>query len=126
MVFSDELGVCKPHPQAFHSALSELGVPARAAVHVGDLRRSDVAGARAAGMGSVRFRGQHDDHEQASGRLAGIIDCVSAGCTPLCARPEAHYVVDSYEELSALLDSRLSANEATGLERSGAAEATPQ
>jgi putative hydrolase of the HAD superfamily len=30
-------------------------------VHVGDLRRTDVAGARALGMATVRFRGVVDD-----------------------------------------------------------------
>ena len=30
-------------------------------VHVGDLRRTDVAGARAMGMETVRFRGVFDD-----------------------------------------------------------------
>jgi FMN phosphatase YigB (HAD superfamily) len=59
-IFSDEIGVAKPHPRAFSSALEGLGVMAQGAVHVGDIRRSDIAGARAAGMGSVRFSGLHD------------------------------------------------------------------
>jgi FMN phosphatase YigB (HAD superfamily) len=60
--FSDEVGVYKPDQRIFTHALSGLGVadPARA-VHVGDLRRTDVAGARAAGMATVRYRGRHDD-----------------------------------------------------------------
>jgi len=106
-VFSNELGVTKPHPRAFESALSALGVTAAGAVHVGDLRRSDVAGARAAGMGSVRFRGQHDDHDSANGSAAGVIDCAAAGCAPPCERPEADRVVDTYEALAALLRERL-------------------
>lgn len=106
-VFSDELGVPKPHPRAFASALAALGVQALGAVHVGDLRRSDVAGARAAGMGSVRYRGHHDDHAVASGSGAGVIDCAAAGCTPPCARPEADQVVSTYTELAALLEPRL-------------------
>lgn len=106
-VFSDEIGVCKPHPLAFESALQGLGVTAQGAVHVGDLRRSDVAGARAAGMASVRFNGQHDDHDAASGSTAGVIDCAAAGCTPPCARPEADQVVSTYTALHALLEPRL-------------------
>jgi FMN phosphatase YigB (HAD superfamily) len=106
-VFSDEIGVAKPHPRAFESALQALGVAAKGAVHVGDLRRSDVAGARAVGMGSVRFSGQHDDHDDATGRGAGVSDCAAAGCTPPCARPEADEVVGTYAALQALLETRL-------------------
>ena len=106
-IFSDEIGVAKPHPRAFASALEGLGVTAKGAVHVGDLRRSDVAGARGAGMGSVRFTGHHDDHEEANGSAAGVIDCAAAGCTPPCARPEADQVVSTYTALQALLEPRL-------------------
>lgn len=106
-IFSEEVGVPKPHPRAFLCALSALGVEPGASVHVGDLRRSDIAGARAVGMGSVRFRGHHDDHEQASGSGAGVIDCAAAGCVPACARPEADAVVDTYSQLGALLEPRL-------------------
>jgi putative hydrolase of the HAD superfamily len=106
-IFSDEIGVAKPHPRAFASALEGLGVPAQGAVHVGDLRRSDVAGARAAGMGSVRFAGQNDDCDGATGGPGGVIDCAAAGCTPPCARPEADQVVATYTALHALLDARL-------------------
>jgi putative hydrolase of the HAD superfamily len=60
--FSDEVGVYKPDPRIFEHALDGLGVtdPARA-VHVGDLRRTDVAGARASGLATVRYCGRHDD-----------------------------------------------------------------
>jgi len=102
-VFSEEVGVPKPHERAFAAALDGLGVPARGAVHVGDLRRSDVAGARAAGMASVRFRGHHDDADPKPGRNAGVIDCVAAGCDPVCERPEADVVVDTYPALLDLL-----------------------
>lgn len=61
LVFSDEVGVPKPHERMFRTALDGVGVGAAAAVHVGDLRRTDVAGARAAGMRTVRFAGVYDD-----------------------------------------------------------------
>jgi HAD superfamily hydrolase (TIGR01549 family) len=62
--FSDEVGVYKPDPAIFAAALDGLGIgdPATAA-HVGDLKRTDVAGARAMGMSTVRFRGVVDDPE---------------------------------------------------------------
>jgi putative hydrolase of the HAD superfamily len=101
-IFSDEIGVPKPHPQAFASALSALGAVAQGAVHVGDLRRSDVAGSQAAGMIAVRFRGHHDDGDEGPRTGSGVIDCAAAGCIPPCARPEADAVVDTYAELGAL------------------------
>jgi putative hydrolase of the HAD superfamily len=102
-IFSDELRVPKPHPRAFRSALDGLGVEARGAVHVGDLRRSDIAGARAVGMGSVRLRARHDDVDAGPSRGSGVIDCAAAGCVPACERPEADRVVDSFPHLLEIL-----------------------
>jgi putative hydrolase of the HAD superfamily len=60
--FSDEVGAYKPSPVIFRHALDGLGAPAPAeVVHVGDLRRTDVAGARGMGMTSVRYTGLFDD-----------------------------------------------------------------
>ena len=60
-IFSDEVGVPKPDPRAFRAALEPLDVAPQRAWHVGDLRRTDVAGGRAAGMATVRIRDHHDD-----------------------------------------------------------------
>lgn len=60
-IFSDEWSLPKPHPRVFEAALEALGVPAEDAVHVGDLRRTDVAGARAVGMGTIRITALNDD-----------------------------------------------------------------
>jgi putative hydrolase of the HAD superfamily len=60
-IFSDEAGVPKPHPSLFRAALEPLAVESGHSVHVGDLRRTDVAGGRGVGMGTVRIRGHHDD-----------------------------------------------------------------
>jgi FMN phosphatase YigB (HAD superfamily) len=98
-IFSDEVRAPKPHSIPFRAALEGLGVEAHDAVHVGDLRRSDVAGARAAGMRSVRFRGRNDDADEAR-TAAGVIDCAAAECSPACERPEADVVVASYAELA--------------------------
>ena len=63
--FSDEVGVYKPAPEIFAHALAGMGgVAAGHAAHVGDLRRTDVAGARAMGMTSVRYMGIFDDETQ--------------------------------------------------------------
>jgi putative hydrolase of the HAD superfamily len=63
--FSDEVGAYKPSPVIFQHALDGLGGPAPERVaHVGDIRRTDVAGARAMGMISVRYVGVSDDQSQ--------------------------------------------------------------
>ncbi len=60
--FSDDVGHFKPAPEIFSHMLDRLGVEPGAEVwHVGDLRRTDVAGARAAGLTAVRYRGVNDD-----------------------------------------------------------------
>ena len=60
--FSDEVGVFKPDPAIFAHALAGLGgVAPTAAAHVGDLRRTDVAGAQQAGWFAVRYTGAYDD-----------------------------------------------------------------
>jgi FMN phosphatase YigB (HAD superfamily) len=83
--FSDEVGVYKPDPRMFAHALAELGgVDPGAAAHVGDLRRTDVAGSRAAGMVSVRYTGVFDDPGAAG-------------------EAEAELVVDDHAELPARL-----------------------
>jgi putative hydrolase of the HAD superfamily len=53
LTFSDEVGLAKPSPRIFHLTLEQLGVTPGRAVHIGDTLEHDVAGARAAGMGSV-------------------------------------------------------------------------
>ncbi len=60
LYFSDEHGVSKPDKRAFHATLDELGVHPSAAAHVGDLQRTDIAGAQAAGMMAVHFIGAND------------------------------------------------------------------
>jgi putative hydrolase of the HAD superfamily len=82
--FSDEVGAYKPAPEIFEAALAKLGAAPAAAVHIGDLRRTDIAGARGLGMHSIRYRGLADDPE---------------------AGPEADLVTDSHRELPALIAS---------------------
>jgi putative hydrolase of the HAD superfamily len=83
--FSDEVGWYKPAPAIFEHALEGLGVaePSRA-VHVGDLRRTDVAGAQAIGMTAVRYRGSNDDAGEPGD-------------------PEGDHVIDDHAELLSVL-----------------------
>jgi putative hydrolase of the HAD superfamily len=82
--FSDEVGAYKPAPEIFEAALAMLDADPASAAHIGDLRRTDVAGARAIGMTSIRYRGLADD--------------ASPG-------PEADHVLDAHRDLPALIAS---------------------
>jgi FMN phosphatase YigB (HAD superfamily) len=60
--FSDEVGTFKPDPRIFHHALAGLGgAEAGQAAHIGDLRRTDIAGAQSMGIFAVRYAGIYDD-----------------------------------------------------------------
>ena len=81
--FSDDVGHYKPAPEIFAHAAAGLGHPRPSRVaHVGDLRRTDVAGARAAGWISVRYAGVFDDHTD---------------------RDDADHVIDHHTDLLAVL-----------------------
>ena len=63
--FSDEVGAYKPAPEIFEHALAGLGRPDPArCVHVGDRKRTDVVGARAAGMRAVRITTAFQDPDE--------------------------------------------------------------
>lgn len=85
--FSDEVGTFKPDPVIFHHALAGLGgfAPADAA-HVGDLRRTDIAGAQGIGAFAVRYAGIYDDPgDDADGTRAVEGDAVIADHAELLA-----------------------------------------
>ena len=83
--FSDEVGHSKPAAPIFEAALTSLGARPAEAMHVGDLRRTDIAGAAALGMRTARYRALHDDPGAAGD-------------------PEAEFVLDSHAELPDLLE----------------------
>jgi putative hydrolase of the HAD superfamily len=58
--FSNEHGMSKPDTRVFLHVLEELGVRPSEAAHVGDIQRTDVAGAQAAGMAAVHFVGANN------------------------------------------------------------------
>lgn len=58
--FSNEHGMSKPDTRVFLHVLGELGVRPTEAAHVGDIQRTDVAGAQAAGMAAVHFVGANN------------------------------------------------------------------
>ena len=61
-VYSEEVGVQKPHPAIFEEALRRLGVTAGDALYVGDNFANDIAGAARAGLMTVWFNPPDDDH----------------------------------------------------------------
>jgi len=64
--FSDEHPCSKPDPRAFLTPLAELGVEPAEAVHVGDIQRTDIAGAQRAGLRAVHFVGVNSSDLAAS------------------------------------------------------------
>jgi len=78
LAFSDEVGVYKPDSKIFLAALTKLGIddPSKA-VHVGDLRRTDVMGARTLGMTTIRFQGvvsDQGDYPEADEVIDNLLD----------------------------------------------------
>jgi len=63
LTFSDVTGYTKPDARMFESTLTELGAEAGQAAHVGDTPRTDIAGAKAMGMVSIRCAGAVDQEE---------------------------------------------------------------
>ncbi|MEY2426043.1 MAG: putative hydrolase of the superfamily [Actinomycetota bacterium] len=82
--FSDEVGAYKPDKIIFDHALGTLGnPPAERVAHVGDLRRTDIAGALGMGMTAIRYAGVFDD--------------------PAENGPEATFTITNYADLPELL-----------------------
>ena len=80
--FSDDVGFYKPDRRIFEHALAGVDAAPDEAAHIGDLKRTDVAGALAMGMTALRYTGMFDDDSDG---------------------PEAHHVVDDHRKLPALL-----------------------
>ncbi|HKA16948.1 MAG TPA: HAD family hydrolase [Blastocatellia bacterium] len=57
LVFSDEAGRAKPHQELFHRTAQSLSAGPGEMVHVGDLERTDIQGAKRAGYRAIRFTG---------------------------------------------------------------------
>ncbi len=73
VVVSEEVGLLKPDPAIFAHAIAPLGVLPEAALHIGDTRSQDIAGARAAGWQSAWLR-RAEMIADGAGRLADHLD----------------------------------------------------
>lgn len=58
MIFSEEIGIRKPDRRIFHLAARRLGVQPSEIVHVGDNLKTDVWGAKTAGLKAIYFSSQ--------------------------------------------------------------------
>jgi putative hydrolase of the HAD superfamily len=95
--FSDEIGVPKPSPQMFQAALDAIDTSPAEAVHVGDLLRTDVDGARAHGMRTIRITAESDDVRQGfSWDVGAVLD--RRETTKAAPFHDADEVIASYEE----------------------------
>jgi putative hydrolase of the HAD superfamily len=80
--FSDETGFPKPDRRMFDMTLTGLGARPGEAVHVGDTPRTDIAGAQALGMTTIRCAGTADHPEP----------------------PEADFVIHDHREIPEILE----------------------
>jgi putative hydrolase of the HAD superfamily len=83
--FSNELGRSKPHRDVFLRTARELGVDVTEVVHIGDLERTDIAGAKSVGMRAIRFvgctpmaEGEHSRADAVVNDLREIPDLIEA------------------------------------------------
>lgn len=60
MVFSDEMGCSKPCSRMFQKVMDDLDVNPEQVLHIGDIERTDVEGARNMGMNSAIYTGEVD------------------------------------------------------------------
>ena len=58
--YSADIGVAKPHPAIFKSAIDYLGVESREIIHIGDDPINDVVGAHKAGMDTIWLNRNHE------------------------------------------------------------------
>lgn len=82
--FSDEVRYYKPSREIFEHALAYLGTSPSQTAHIGDIRRTDVAGARGMGMTAVRYNAVADDTDE--------------------TYPEGHHVIAHHDALFEVLD----------------------
>ena len=72
--FSDETGFTKPDVVQFKKTLEKMRINPSEAVHIGDLVRTDITGAKNAGMYAIRFAGVTTEQENTDLADATISD----------------------------------------------------
>jgi len=88
-VYSSDIGYRKPHERIFQTALDELHVPASEAIYVGDVVKTDMVGARKAGMRTVlRQRGDAIGSSEADHVIANISELLKLAPVLLVVKPQ--------------------------------------
>ena len=62
LIFSDEIGVYKPHNLPFKKALKNLVVSAENSIHIGDLIDTDIIGAKNYNMQAIWVNNENDEN----------------------------------------------------------------
>ncbi len=75
--FSDETGFAKPHKIAFMAALDALNCTPDNALHIGDIERTDILGAKSIGMKAIRYDGDPDSELAAQKPLTSVADYIA-------------------------------------------------
>ena len=65
-VFSDEHKYSKPHISVFQKTAKQLNAELNQLIHVGDLERTDIEGAKSAGCRSIKFTGAKKQDKSSS------------------------------------------------------------
>ena len=84
LIFSDEQTYCKPHPSVFELTSNKLQVDPAMMIHIGDLEKTDIIGAKKSGWTSIKFIGASSDSVSGS---------------------KADYTIDHFNLFPQLLDS---------------------
>lgn len=74
LVFSDEMGCAKPKTEMFKKVIHTLQVPAEEILHIGDIERTDVEGALAAGMKTALYTGEVDRRNGTDSRADFVLN----------------------------------------------------
>ncbi len=72
-IYSLDVGVAKPAPGMFFTALEALGVPQHRALHIGDLEATDILGAKSLGMAAIRFDGGKEERDCSACSMADLV-----------------------------------------------------
>jgi len=76
-IYSMDVGHAKPRPEPFRAALAALGVAPHETLHVGDIERTDVAGALASGLRAVRLDAVRQGGPSAAEFIAPTLDALA-------------------------------------------------
>lgn len=72
--FSNETKTAKPNRYAFEYALEQLDCKPEEAIHIGDIERTDIIGAKSIGMKAIRYAGDAKSKDYNDANFSSIAD----------------------------------------------------